>query len=139
MLATKWELKNHLRCVFHQGEKIFNILTYNHTKCLHRVPIFNLYFHLDYLTPFCFFLLPKTLKFNLSGTKSSKAYSSVESVLCSFSSSFSDFSFLRMLGMKSFSPWLCVPISCFRWRGSLPIFCPASRLGWSQTPYYPTL
>lgn len=99
-------------------------LTYNDIKRLHRILIINLHFHFDYpiLSPFylLFSLLPGILKFNLSGIKSSKAYSSAESVLCSFSFSFSDFSFLRILMTKSFPPWLCTPISCFRWRGSLP-------------------
>lgn len=54
------------------------------------------------------------------------------SVLCSFSSSFADFSFPRILRMKFFSPWLLIPLSYFRWRGRLPSWCPASRLGWFQ-------
>ena len=43
-----------------------------------------------------------------------------------------DFSFLRILRMKFFSPWLLIPLSYFRWRGRLPSCCPASRLGWFQ-------
>lgn len=41
------------------------------------------------------------------------------SVLCVFFS-FSPFSFCRILRTESFSSWLFIPISCFRWRGSLP-------------------
>lgn len=56
------------------------------------------------------------------------------SVLCSFSASFADSSFLRILRMKFFSPWLLTPLSYFRWRGRLPSWWPASRLGWFQLP-----
>ena len=107
-------------------------LIYKYIKSLHRIPILKLLslrlskslFYICLFFSFAYSLI--------SQVPSPLRLTHLLRVLCSFSSSFADSSFLRILRMKFFSPWLLIPLSYFRWRGRLPSCCPASRLGWFQ-------